>query len=214
MTFLTEKQMELILLRNTELIESGLSVYGSQIRVKGHSLIDILCLDKKKNFVLVELKITAHSPSVGQILRYRKSLEENLKKQVRLIICCLGATDHTKELCQEYNVKCVILNGKQLLKTRSLKYNELHMKTKLLLSYLYSVTVTKNLDQIKQDTQLDTFTIKKLISDISLFIPIHISTDKQGITTYGWPEGYEYEGIEDFEEFKAFGLEKFTYWSD
>ncbi len=212
MTFLTEKQIELILLKNIEFVEPGLSVYGSQIKVRGRSRIDILCLDKNNKFVLIELKVTAHSPSVSQILGYRKSLEETLKNSVRLVICCLGATDHTKELCQEFNIKCVILSGKQLLKCRSLKYDELHMKTKLLLSYLYSVKIKKNLDQIRQDTQLSSFTIKRLVSDLSLFIPLQISTDKLGITTYRWPGGYEYEGVEDFESFKEFGLEKFIYW--
>lgn len=212
MTSLTEKQIELILLRNIELVEPGLSVYGNQIRVKGHSRIDILCLDKDKNFVLIEIKITAHTPSVNQILTYRTLLEANLKKSIRLIICCLGATDHTKELCSEADIKCVVLNSHQLLKTGSLKYNELHMKTKLLLSYLYSTKTQCTLEQIKLDTQFDTWTIKSILSETSLFIPLQVVTNKQGVITYAWPKGYKFEGIENFEDFKRFGLEKFTYW--
>ena len=91
-----EKLLEDFLERNLEHIEKGLKLYKDNSDVPGRQfstdvgIIDLLCLDKNNNFVVLELKKEMGSDKVvGQITKYMSWVKNNLAKsnqQVRGII--------------------------------------------------------------------------------------------------------------------------------
>ena len=110
--FAYEKDLRNFLAKNLFLIEEGLHLYdeeginGIEFPVENHYL-DILALDKDKNYVVIELKVSkGYDRVVGQILRYmawiRKNHAEN-NQIVRGIIVAREISDDLSLACSEIN---------------------------------------------------------------------------------------------------------------
>lgn len=110
--FAYEKDLQNFLAKNLSLIEPSLSLYleeeisGIEFPV-GNRFIDILAIDSKNNFVVIELKVSrGYDRVVGQILRYmawvrKNHAEENQK--VRGIIIAREISDDLLLACSEIN---------------------------------------------------------------------------------------------------------------
>jgi hypothetical protein len=94
-SFALEEHLRRYLVRNLERVESGLKLYEDKDGRNGEEYstpvgnIDILCVDKDRNYVVFELKVSRGSDAtVGQLLRYKGWIQRNLAggKKVRGII--------------------------------------------------------------------------------------------------------------------------------
>ncbi len=72
---------------NPSLIENGLSLVGKEYSISGAGIADLLCKDKRGNYVIIETKKGRESDKVvGQILRYVGGLKKEGKKARGIII--------------------------------------------------------------------------------------------------------------------------------
>ena len=134
--FAYEKDLQNFLTKNLSLIEPGLSLYmeeeisGIEFPA-GNRSIDILAIDSKNNYVVIELKVSrGYDRVVGQILRYmawiRKNHAEECQK-VRGIIIAREISDDLLLACSgttnvelyEYNLS-ITLNKIEKQGTHSL----------------------------------------------------------------------------------------------
>jgi hypothetical protein len=110
--FAYEKDLQNFLSKNLTLIESGLTLYmeeginGLEFPV-GSRAIDILAVDKDKNFVVIELKVSrGYDRVVGQLLRYIAWIRQNhaeRNQKVRGIIIAREITEDLLLACSETN---------------------------------------------------------------------------------------------------------------
>ena len=97
-----EEDIENLFESNPEILEKGLKLIERQ-KTTDVGIIDLLCLDKNDNYVVIELKKAKTSDKVvGQIQRYMTWVEENLadKESVRGMVVAQG---HDRKL--EYSLK-------------------------------------------------------------------------------------------------------------
>jgi len=110
--FAYEKDLQNFLAKNLGIIESGLTLYmdeginGLEFPV-GNRAIDILAVDKNKNFVVIELKVSrGYDRVVGQLLRYIAWIRQNHaegNQKVRGIIIAREITEDLLLACSETN---------------------------------------------------------------------------------------------------------------
>ena len=82
---ITEKDLEEYLIKNIEVIEPELKVITNQFKIS-EGIIDILALDKKENYVIIELKIAVDKSMIWQCMYYPDELKELFKtRKVRMI---------------------------------------------------------------------------------------------------------------------------------
>lgn len=96
---LLEGNLEMFITDQIENIEEGLEVIKKQYHT-GVGRIDILCLDKNRNFVVIELKKGQTDDSViGQISRYIGWIKEHEAKEGQKVrgIIIVGKTDKNLE---------------------------------------------------------------------------------------------------------------------
>lgn len=101
-----EKTLEDILERNIEKLEDGLRIYIDETEIPARQystdvgIIDLLCLDRQNNFVVVELKRQSGSDAtIGQIARYMGWVKKHLarpEQKVRGIILAKEVDDKLK----------------------------------------------------------------------------------------------------------------------
>lgn len=106
--FAYEKDLQNFLAKNIETIEPGLKLYedeeitGIEFPVGGR-FIDILALDSKNNFVVIELKVSrGYDRVIGQILRYMAWIQKNQaesNQKVRGIIVARTITEDLLLAC-------------------------------------------------------------------------------------------------------------------
>lgn len=74
-----EKSLETMLANRPDLLESGLTVFQRQSRI-AVGIIDLLCIDRKRNYVVVEIKRPAadYREVVGQITTYMGWVRKNI----------------------------------------------------------------------------------------------------------------------------------------
>jgi hypothetical protein len=74
-----EKSLETMLASRPDLLESGLTVFQRQSRIPV-GIIDLLCIDRKRNYVVVEIKRPAadYREVVGQITTYMGWVRKNI----------------------------------------------------------------------------------------------------------------------------------------
>lgn len=86
-SFISEDQLESFLIENIDELEPGLTLVERQYKI-GANIIDLLCVDKDRNYVVVEIKNRKTSDQVvGQMLRYMECVKElNNVETVRGII--------------------------------------------------------------------------------------------------------------------------------
>jgi hypothetical protein len=119
--FALEEDLKKWLAINLETIEPGLKLYeeeeitGIEYDVGGRR-IDILALDNKNNYVVLELKVSrGYDRVVGQILRYMNWVEENLaepNQNVRGIIVCREISTDLMLACK--NIGNISIYGYEL----------------------------------------------------------------------------------------------------
>lgn len=110
--FAYERDLQNFLAKNLHLIEPGLSLYfeeeisGIEFPV-GNRFIDILAVDDKNNYVVIELKVSrGYDRVVGQILRYMAWIKQNHAEKgqkVRGIIVAREISDDLQLACSETN---------------------------------------------------------------------------------------------------------------
>jgi hypothetical protein len=108
--FAYEKDLQNFLAKNLNLIEKGLTLYreegisGIEFPV-GNRAIDILALDKNRNYVVIELKVSrGYDRVVGQILRYMAWIRKNqadMNQNVKGIIIAREITEDLILACSE-----------------------------------------------------------------------------------------------------------------
>jgi hypothetical protein len=108
--FAYESDLKNFLSKNLNIIEKGLTLYeeegitGIEYDAGGRN-IDILAVDKSKNFVVIELKVSkGYDRVVGQILRYIGWIKSNLadkNQKVRGIIIARRISEDLKIACAE-----------------------------------------------------------------------------------------------------------------
>ena len=108
--FAYEKDLQNFLAKNLSLIEPGLSLYmeeeisGIEFPA-GNRSIDILAIDNKNNYVVIELKVSrGYDRVVGQILRYMAWIRKNHAEKgqkVRGIIIAREISDDLLLACSE-----------------------------------------------------------------------------------------------------------------
>ena len=108
--FAYEKDLQNFLAKNLSLIEPGLSLYmeeeisGIEFPA-GNRSIDILAIDSKNNYVVIELKVSrGYDRVVGQILRYMAWIRKNHAEEgqkVRGIIIAREISDDLLLACSE-----------------------------------------------------------------------------------------------------------------
>jgi len=82
-----ERDLRDFLAGNPDLIEKGLSVVGKEYDISGAGRVDLVCKDKRGNYVVIETKKGRESDQVvGQILRYIGGLRKEGKKARGIII--------------------------------------------------------------------------------------------------------------------------------
>lgn len=106
--FAYESDLRDFLARNLGLIEPGLTLYEDE-EIKGIEFpvggryIDILAIDKARNLVVIELKVSrGHERTVGQLLRYMGWIAKNQAEdgqKVRGIIAARAISDDLKLAC-------------------------------------------------------------------------------------------------------------------
>jgi hypothetical protein len=106
--FAYERDLRNYLEKNLSSIESGLKLFeedditGIEYPAGGR-FIDILALDRDKNFVIIELKVSkGYDRVVGQLLRYMNWVKKNLAdegQKVRGMIVC-------KEITEDLSLAC------------------------------------------------------------------------------------------------------------
>lgn len=76
---LDEKSLETLLASRPDLLESGLSIFQRQCRIPV-GIIDLLCIDRNRNYVVVEIKRPAadYREVVGQITSYMGWVRKNI----------------------------------------------------------------------------------------------------------------------------------------
>lgn len=108
--FAYESDLRDFLAKNLHLIESGLELYSEEGVTgvefpAGGRFIDILAVDGKKRFVVIELKVSrGYDRVVGQLLRYMGWIEQNLAESgsdVRGIIAAREISDDLKLACRK-----------------------------------------------------------------------------------------------------------------
>lgn len=198
MTHLTEKQMELILTRNLNLVDSSLLFQSNQYRLKSGRVVDILCRDRADNPVIIETKIYAELSTIRQIIDYEitmlKSINHEYHLIVKKIICCFSCSNSVRKLAGAYGIKVVEFDEKALLKTGSLKSYELSHNQLMIVSLLQAAPYPVSLSFItyacrifcKRDT-------KDELKSLSLFIPFEVDIDEYGEPFYFWPKDFNYE---------------------
>jgi endonuclease len=125
--FAYESDLKNFLSKNLNIIEKGLTLYEEEGITgieydAGGRFIDILAVDKNKNFVVIELKVSkGYDRVVGQILRYIGWIKSNLaekNQKVRGIIIARTISDDLKIACAETeNIKLYEYNLSVSLKT-------------------------------------------------------------------------------------------------
>jgi len=108
--FAYESDLKNFLSKNLNIIEKGLTLYEEEGITgieydAGGRFIDILAVDKNKNYVVIELKVSKrYDRVVGQILRYIGWIKSNLadkNQKVRGIIIARTISDDLKIACAE-----------------------------------------------------------------------------------------------------------------
>jgi hypothetical protein len=104
--FAYEKDLQNYLAKHPDKIESGLRLYeadgvtGIEYSAGGGRRIDLLCIDKDKNLVVIELKVSrGHEQVSGQLLRYMGWIRSNLAEpdqKVRGIIVARNISEDLK----------------------------------------------------------------------------------------------------------------------
>jgi hypothetical protein len=102
--FAYEHDLRDYLARNLSLIEHGLTLYSDQgipgvEFPAGSRFIDILALDRDRNYVVIELKVSrGYDRTVGQLLRYIGWIEQHHAEAGRLVRGVIVAKDVSEDL--------------------------------------------------------------------------------------------------------------------
>jgi hypothetical protein len=102
--FAYEEDLKNYLAKNLDIIESGLKLYeedginGLEYEVKGR-FIDILAVDKNKNFVVIELKVSkSYDRVIGQLLRYKNWIQKELANEGQIVKGIIIANEISEDL--------------------------------------------------------------------------------------------------------------------
>lgn len=114
--FAYEKDLQNFLSKNLSLIEPGLYLYeeegitGVEFPV-GNRFVDILALDKKKNYVVIELKVSrGYDRVVGQLLRYIGWIRQNHADSNQLVRGVIVA----REISDDLLLACATVDNVEL----------------------------------------------------------------------------------------------------
>jgi hypothetical protein len=107
-----EKSLETLLVNRPELLEVGLTVFQRQCRIPV-GIIDLLCIDKNRNYVVVEIKRPSadYREVVGQITSYMGWVRRHVAGSGQLVrgIVVIGRRsdklDYSLELVPEVSVR-------------------------------------------------------------------------------------------------------------
>jgi len=108
----TEADIERLLISDLDMVEKGLQLIDNQYATD-IGIIDILCIDKNENYVIIEIKKgSASDKVVGQIQRYLNWVQNNLakEKKVRGIIVC---KEYSKKIVSSINISKIPIEIKR-----------------------------------------------------------------------------------------------------
>ena len=79
---LVERILEDFLVENLDLIEPNLELLERQFYMIGKGKIDLLCKDKNKKIVIIEIKKYALPSSIEQLISYGKDIKEFIQQEL------------------------------------------------------------------------------------------------------------------------------------
>lgn len=99
-----EKELELLLIENIELLNKGWLVIGNQVKTNAGKFIDILCIDHDGDIVVIELKKDLTPREVtAQVIDYAASVSTMTSEEFAQIY--LNYTNNTETLNDAYQKK-------------------------------------------------------------------------------------------------------------
>jgi hypothetical protein len=114
--FAYEEDLKNYLAKNLEIIEPGLKLFeedginGLEYEVNGR-FIDILAIDKNRNFVVIELKVSkSYDRVIGQLLRYKNWIQKEMANDGQLVRGIIIAN----ELSDDLKIACMGLQNIKL----------------------------------------------------------------------------------------------------
>lgn len=114
-TKITEADLEKWVIRNLSQIEEGLTLVGRQIDLQAYGQLDLLCKDKRRRYVVVELKSPDEQVDAGiisQTFRYRTGVHEkyDVADPTRIRVLCYvhNIDPNVRKVCEQAGIGVVI----------------------------------------------------------------------------------------------------------
>ncbi|MFW9924970.1 MAG: endonuclease NucS domain-containing protein [Candidatus Thorarchaeota archaeon] len=111
----SENDLRNLVINSPRVLEEGLSFHDIEVDV-GSAIVDLVMIDKDKNHLLLEFKLTAKDRTIGQITRY--SIENYAAKlnipveKIRRGIVTLSVSGQLIEACQTNQIELYIVQAK------------------------------------------------------------------------------------------------------
>ncbi len=101
-----EHELENFLEEYPEIIEEGLQIIERQKNI-GTGIIDLLCMDANKRYVIIEIKVDPSPQAVAQVAKYVLALQRQgiPRENIRGILVTRYIDQETQDLCTYFNIE-------------------------------------------------------------------------------------------------------------
>ena len=101
-----EHELENFLEEYPEVIEEGLQIIERQKNI-GTGIIDLLCKDANKRYVVIEIKVDPSPQAVAQVVKYVLALQRQgiPRENIRGILVTRYIDQETQDLCTYFNIE-------------------------------------------------------------------------------------------------------------
>jgi len=162
-----EKEWEDVLEKDLSKIESGLRLIKRQKKVST-GVIDLLCKDKKDNYVIVEIKRKPSTNVVAQLAKYNMAFIKKgvWKDNLRTILVAPEFSKTVKDICKFFNFETKKISKEKILleKERLNNYFKNTDREKVI-KYIKRKEIV-NQSMISRYLKIYPYTAKKLINNL------------------------------------------------
>ncbi|MBL7147414.1 MAG: DUF91 domain-containing protein [Nanoarchaeota archaeon] len=162
-----EKEWEEVLEKNLSKIESGLRLIKRQKKVST-GIIDLLCKDKKGNYVVVEIKRKPTTNVVAQLARYNIAFIEKgvCKSKLRTILVAPEFSKTVKSNCKFFNFETKKISKEIISREKERLNNYFKIKDReKVIKYIKKQEIV-NQSMIARFLKIYYHTVTKLINDL------------------------------------------------
>lgn len=111
----TENDLRNLVINSPRIIEEGLIFHDLEVDVES-AIIDLVMIDKNKNHLLLEFKLTAKDRTIGQVTRYNLEYYANKygisQNKIRRGIVTLSVSGQIIEACKNNQIELHIIQSK------------------------------------------------------------------------------------------------------